>query len=50
MEEATAASAMPLINIAAEVAAVPVKRARGVVLEFATKMRQSRWRVVALND
>jgi len=49
MEEAMAASATPSINTAAEVAAVPAKRARGVVLEFATKLRQSRGREVALN-
>jgi len=40
MEEAMAASATPSINTAAEVAAVPAKGARGVVLEFATKSRK----------
>ncbi|MGO8773100.1 MAG: hypothetical protein ACLQHT_02440, partial [Terracidiphilus sp.] len=32
-----------------QVSGVPAKPARGVVLEFATKMRQSRGREVALN-
>ena len=49
MEEAMAASATSSIDTAAEVAAVPAKGARGVVLEFATKLRQSRGREVALN-
>ena len=49
MEEAMAASATPSINTAAEVSTVPAKGARGVVLEFATKLRQSRGREVALN-
>src|SRR6266702_939063 len=47
--EALAASAALSINTAHEVLAVPAKPARGVVLEFATKMRQSRGREVALN-
>ena len=36
-------------NTTTQVLAVPAKPARGVVLEFATKMRQSRGREVALN-
>lgn len=47
--EALAASAALSINTADEVAAVPAKPARGVLLEFATKMRQSRGREAALN-
>jgi hypothetical protein len=49
LAEALAASAALSINTAHEVLAVPAKPARGVVLEFATKMRQSRGREVALN-
>jgi integrase len=49
MEEAPAASATLAINTPDRVAGEPAKPARGVVLEFATKMRQSRGREVALN-
>lgn len=49
MEGVLVVSAAPSINAADEIAAVPAKPARGVVLEFATKMRQSRGREVALN-
>jgi len=49
VEEAPSVSAALSINTADEVAAVPAKPVRGLVLEFATKMRQSRGREVALN-
>jgi hypothetical protein len=49
MEEALTSSAALSINTADEVAGGPAKPTRGVVLEFATKMRQSRGREVALN-
>jgi hypothetical protein len=49
MEEALASSAALSINPADEVEAAPTKPTRGVVLEFATKMRQSRGREVLLN-
>jgi hypothetical protein len=46
--ESSAPAALSIIT-ADEVAAVSAKPTRGVVLEFATKMRQSRGREVALN-
>jgi hypothetical protein len=48
MEEALPASAALSINTADEVAAGAAKPTRGVVLEFATKLRQGRGREVAL--
>lgn len=47
--ETLAASPALSINTADEVAVVPAKPARGVVLEFATRMGESRGREVALN-
>jgi hypothetical protein len=49
MEEVLAMQAAIPINVAGQVPAVPNKTAHGVVLEFATKMRQSRGREVLLN-